>query len=506
MTWSLFFRGDGGRRCLWNVLAGSLRQPHVPPPAAQRRSGVRLRPKDRPWATRRAVYPGARLAPIAAPIPIPQRFAWLASSLRAPNRLRDPIPLLSPVPCPLPPCMFSKDAVPVPMGAAAPCPLGGEKGARGGRRREIVFPLACRKVAGELDPRRPRGTSPNSRLGQHPRSTAGASPHVQDRERTMSEPSTPPIPCFVGIDVAKDHLDFDATPTPAPLRVAYDPAGLAQAVAHLHRLRPALIVMEASGGYERRVAAELLAAGFQVVVVNPRQARDFARGLGLLAKTDPIDAGALARFAQVVQPQPRPRPSATTSTLSELVTRRRQLVSLRTQEQNRLGLTHAQPVIKSLQKVLKVLDSQIAQLDQLITDQIQSDDGLKAKDQILQSVPGVGPQTSAMLLAHLPELGTLHRQQIAALVGVAPWDFKSGNFAGKSRIFGGRAPVRDVLYMAALAAAQHNPTFRAFAQRLTDKGKAAKVVLVAVLRKLLVTLNSMLRNHQSWHQAPTNYA
>ena len=321
----------------------------------------------------------------------------------------------------------------------------------------------------------------------------------------MSPSATPPVPCFVGIDVAKDHLDLDAVPNPAPLRVAYDPDGLAQVSAYLHKLQPVLIVLEASGGYERRVAAELLAAGFHVVVANPRQVRDFARGLGQWAKTDPLDASVLARFAQIVQPKPRPAPSAPVSALSELVTRRRQLVGLRTQEQNRLGLITAKPVVQSIRKVLKLLDAQIAQLDALINDQIQSDDGLRAKDQIIQSVPGVGPQTSAMLLACLPELGSLNRQQIAALVGVAPWDFKSGKFAGKSRIFGGRAPVRDVLYMAALAAAKHNPTFRAFAHRLTAKGKAAKVVLVAVIRKLLITLNTMLRTNQPWRNPlPTN--
>jgi transposase len=386
------------------------------------------------------------------------------------------------------------------MGAAAPCPLGGEKGARGGRRREIVLTPVSVKTVKKLDPRRPRGMSPNSRLGQRLRSTAEVSPHVQDRENAMSESSLSlkVPPCFVGIDVAKDHLDLDALPTAAPLHVDYDTLGLATLLEHLQKLQPTLIVMEASGGYERRLAADLLEAGFNVVVANPRQVRDFAKGVGQLAKTDQIDATVLARFAQIVQPKPRPQATPQASTLAELVTRRRQLVGLRTQEQNRLGISTTKPVVKSLQKVLKLLDSQVAHLDALINDQIQSDDGLKAKDQLLQSVPGVGPQTSAMLLACLPELGTLNRQQIAALVGVAPWDFKSGKFAGKSRIFGGRATVRETLYMAALAASHFNPTFRAFAQRLTQKGKAAKVVLVAVLRKLLTTLNSMLRSQQPW--------
>lgn len=304
--------------------------------------------------------------------------------------------------------------------------------------------------------------------------------------------------CFGGVDVAKGHLDLDLTPRPAPLRVTNDAAGIREAVEYFNRHRPALIVMEASGGYERRLAAELINAGHQVVVANPRQVRDFAKGLGQLAKTDAIDAAILARFAQVVQPKPRPAKTPEASALDELVTRRRQLIGLRTQESNRLEKCQIKPVIKSIEKVLKMLDTQIAAIEELISDQIQSDDGLQAKDEILQSAPGVGPQTSAELLAHLPELGTLNRQQIAALVGVAPWDSKSGKHIGKSFIFGGRACVRDVLYMAALAAKTHNPPLRAFAQRLLDHGKSFKVMIVAVMRKLITILNIMLRNKTKW--------
>lgn len=318
----------------------------------------------------------------------------------------------------------------------------------------------------------------------------------------MSEPAAPtplgPTPCFVGVDVAKGHLDFDAAPNPAPLRVIYDAPGLAQALAYLRCLRPALIVMEASGGYERRLAAELLEAGWAVVVANPRQVRDFAKGMGKLAKTDALDAQILAQFAQTVRPKPRPRTTPQVSEMAELVTRRRQLLDLKTQEQNRLELDHLPAVHKSLQKVLKVLQAQIDSLEKLIAEAIAADETLAAKDQIIQSVPGVGPQTSAMLLANLPELGSLNRQQIGALVGVAPYDFKSGTFAGRSMIFGGRAPVREVLYMAALCAVQHNPVFQAFARRLEQKGKAAKVILIAVVRKLLTALNSMIRSQQPW--------
>lgn len=308
----------------------------------------------------------------------------------------------------------------------------------------------------------------------------------------------PDAHCFAGVDVAKGHLDLDVLPAPAPLQVSNDAAGIALALEYFGRHRPALIVMEASGGYERLLAAELLAAGHQVVVANPRQVRDFARGMGQLAKTDAIDAAVLARFAQVVQPKARPAKSPEAGALDELVTRRRQLIGLRTAEGNRLEKSLHKPVKKSVEKMLKTLDAQIHAIEQLISEQIHSDDGLKAKDQLLQSAPGVGPQTSAELLAHLPELGALNRQQIAALVGVAPWDCASGKHLGKSFIFGGRACVRDVLYMAAMAARSHNPPLRVFAQRLSDKGKPFKVMIVAVMRKLLTTLNAMLRSNTPW--------
>jgi len=303
---------------------------------------------------------------------------------------------------------------------------------------------------------------------------------------------------FVGVDVSKDHLDFDAVPAAHPLRVAYDAAGIQKAIAHLKALGPELIVLEASGGYERRIAGELLSEGFNVVVVNPRQVRDFARGMGTLAKTDAIDAKVLACFAQTVKPKPRPRPTPEQDDLAALVTRRRQLVGLRTQETNRQATAVNKVVKKSIDKVLRLLEAQIAQVDALIEEQIHSDDGLKAKDELIQSVPGVGKQTSAELLSHLPELGTLNRQQIAALVGVAPYDFQSGRHTGKSIIFGGRNSVRSVLYMAALAALTHNPVLRRFYDHLLARGKAAKVALVAVMRKLLTTLNAIVKTRQPW--------
>jgi len=308
---------------------------------------------------------------------------------------------------------------------------------------------------------------------------------------------------YVGIDVAKDSFDVASDPAGLKLSLPQDPTGRQKLLDILQNHPVALIVLEATGGYERELVAHLLHAGFKVVVANPRQVRDFARGIGQLAKTDRIDAEVLARFAQVVQPQPRRQPSGQTEVLAELVTRRRQLSDLLTQESNRLPKARHATVRKSLAKSIRTLEQQIIDLDKLIRQNIESDDGLRRKDQIVQSVKGVGPGTSAMLLSHLPELGTLNRQQIAALVGVAPWDIQSGNWAGKSRIWGGRKEVRTLLYMAALAAIRCNPAIRAFYQRLESKGKLFKVAITACMRKLLVILNTLVRNDNLWSPQPT---
>ena len=242
----------------------------------------------------------------------------------------------------------------------------------------------------------------------------------------------------------------------------------------------------------------MLEADFNVVVASPRQVRQFARGIGELAKTDPIDARVLARFAQVVQPKPRPQFSHKTEELADLVTRRNQLTDLRTKELNRQQTVRHPKVCKSINKMIKTLNYQIAQIDQLITEHIQSDETLSDKDKILQSTPGVGPQTSAILLSQLPELGLLNRQQIAALVGVAPYDFRSGKFAGQSRIWGGRKEIRNMLYMAALTAMRYNPVIKHFSDRLKSQGKKFKVVVTACMRKLLIILNTMIRNETLW--------
>ena len=358
------------------------------------------------------------------------------------------------------------------------------------RRREFDCAQVLETVT-EREPRRHCGTSPNSRLNRR-RPARTASSHLQVREITMSEP------VYVGIDVAKDTFHLASCPNIIKTRLPNTPDGHHQLCQALQNHTIALIVLEATGGYERPLAAELLNAGMPVVVVNPRQVRDFANGLGQWAKTDPIDAQVLAKFAQIVNPAPKPHFKPQIAELSELVRRRRQLNDLRTQESNRLLMIHHPKVKKSIQKMIKTLDFQIDQLDQLIREHIEADDDFKNKDRILQSTPGVGPQTSAMLLANLPELGSLNRQEIAALAGLAPWDRSSGKSDGKAHIWGGRKDVRRVLYMAAFTACRFNPVIRALALRLKQKGKAYKVILTACMRKLLIILNTMIRNQALW--------
>jgi transposase len=303
---------------------------------------------------------------------------------------------------------------------------------------------------------------------------------------------------YVGIDVAKDTFNVAASPSVLKTCLPNTPDGYRQLCQSLKNNNIALIVLEATGGYERPIAAELLEANLPVVVVNPRQVRDFANGMGQWAKTDPIDAQVLAKFAQIVKPAPKTHSTPQTAELAELVRRRRQLNDLRTQESNRLLMIHHPKVKKSIQKMIKTLNFQIDEIDHLIREHIDADDDFKNKDRILQSAPGVGPQTSAMLIANLPELGSLNRQEIAALAGLAPWDRSSGKYDGKAHIWGGRKDVRSVLYMAAFTACRFNPAIRTLAIRLKQKGKAYKVVITACMHKLLVILNTMIRNQSLW--------
>jgi transposase len=350
--------------------------------------------------------------------------------------------------------------------------------------RDRVF-----KAATKQEPRRRYGTSPNSRLSRRKK----ASSHLQVREKTMSDEKI-----YVGIDVSKDTFNIASCPSVLKTSLPNTPQGHSQLCKHLKEFPIAIVVMEATGGYEKPIIAELLEAQLPAVVVNPRQVRDFARGMGQLAKTDSIDAEVLAKFAQLVQPAPRPNKTSQMTDLAELVHRRRQLNNLRTQESNRLAMAHHQKVRKSVQQVIKVLDHQIAQIDELISEHIKSDDNFSQKDKILRSTPGIGPQTSAMLLSQMPELGSLNRQEVAALAGLAPFDRSSGKWIGKGHIWGGRKDVRSVLYMAALTARRCNPVIRRFAQRLEAQGKVFKVVITACMRKLLIILNTMIRNQTLW--------
>lgn len=348
-----------------------------------------------------------------------------------------------------------------------------------------------KKTVMKREPRCRLGTSPNSRLNRR-RPARSTSSHLQVREITMSEN------IYVGIDIAKDSFYTASCPSIIKAHLPNTPDGHRKLLQLLQKETIALIVLEATGGYERPLVAELISNSLPVVIVNPRQVRDFAKGMGQKAKTDPIDAQVLAQFAQVVKPAPKPHSKPQIEELSELVRRRRQLNDLRTQESNRLSTVRHPKVKKSIQKMIKTLNRQIDEIDQLIRNYIDTDVDFKNKDHILQSVPGVGPQTSAMLIANLPELGTLNRQEIAALAGLAPWDRSSGKSAGQMHIWGGRKDVRSVLYMSAFTACRFNPVIRSFAERLRDNGKAYKVIITACMRKLLVILNTMIRNQTIW--------
>jgi transposase len=307
----------------------------------------------------------------------------------------------------------------------------------------------------------------------------------------------------VGIDISKGRLDVACLPAAAQSvnsasAFDNDPKGHAALIAWLKGISPDLIVLESTGGYQRVVVAALAAAAMPVVVVNPRQVRDFARALGILAKTDAIDAMVLARFGQKVNPQIRPLPDVQAAALMDLLARRRQLVELRTAESNRLGQASAPRIKASIRAVLAAIEKQIASIDDDLDDRIKHSPAWKAKEDLLTSVPGIGPLTARTLLACLPELGTISRQSIAALVGVAPINRDSGTMRGKRTTWGGRRVVRSALYMAALVATRFNPVLKAHYARLLAAGKPKKLALVAVMRKLLVILNAMLRTQTPW--------
>ncbi len=302
---------------------------------------------------------------------------------------------------------------------------------------------------------------------------------------------------YVGIDVAKTHLDVAMRPFREQWRVPNDEEGLEAILSRLSALSPALIVLEATAGYGRALIAALAAAGLPVAVVNPRQVRDLARSTGKLAKTDALDARALAHFGQAVRPQPRPLPDEQARALTAVLERRRQLVAMLVAEKNRLHVA-AKPVKGGIEAHIRWLEEELGQIDRDLDRTIRQSPVWRERDELLRSVPGVGKVLSTTLLAELPELGTLTRHEVAALVGVAPLNRDSGALRGKRTVWGGRARVRAALYMGTLVATQYNPVIRAYYERLIAKGKAKKVALTACMRKLLTIQGAMLKNGTRW--------
>jgi transposase len=305
------------------------------------------------------------------------------------------------------------------------------------------------------------------------------------------------VETFVGIDIAKGTLDLCIEPGGEALHVAYDDKGVSHIVSRLVVLAPTLIVMEATGGLEMRLAGELAAKGMPVAIINPRQARDFAKATGQLAKTDLVDAAILAAFARAIRPAVRPIKDVDARELDDLVTRRRQLMNMRVQEMLRMG-TASKVQKKSLTAHITWLNKRIADLDDDLSKRLRASDVWRSKDDLLQGIPGVGAVTSLTMLAKCPELGQLNRREIAALAGVAPLAKDSGTHRGKRFVWGGRADVRAVLYMATISAIRFNSSIKAFAERLKRAGKPAKVVIVACMRKLLTIMNTMIKNNTPW--------
>lgn len=314
--------------------------------------------------------------------------------------------------------------------------------------------------------------------------------------------NTPEVESFAGIDVSKDTLDVGLRPSGAVFELTNDAKGISEALDRLGQLSPALIVMEATGGLETQLAVSLAGAGMPVAVVNPRQVRDYARATGQLAKTDRIDALVLADFARAIRPQLRPLKDEATRELDELVTRRRQLIGMRIQES--LRLPHASRALhKELKHHIAWLDKRIGAIDIDLTARLRASEVWRVKDDLLRSIPGVGPTLCATVLAKLPELGALDHKAIAKLVGVAPLADDSGKHHGARRTWGGRADVRGVLYMATVSALRCNPVIKAFAARLKQTGKKPKVVIVACMHKLLTIMNAMLKNNAPWNPETT---
>jgi transposase len=307
-----------------------------------------------------------------------------------------------------------------------------------------------------------------------------------------------PLAFFVGIDVSKDRLDVHLRPSGEAFSVSRDGKGLDELCGRLLALSVALVVLEATGGFETTVAAALAGAGLPLCVVNSRQIRDFARATGRLAKTDRLDAQTIALFAERIRPEPRPVAGPEAARLAELVARRRQVVEMIGMEANRRRRTADKRLAKTIDRHVAFLEKELAVIDHEIGDSIKGSPVWREKEALLKSVPGIGDVTARTLLAEVPELGAIGRRQIAALVGVAPVNRDSGLMRGHRTIAGGRTAVRNVLYMAALTAIRHNPVLKAFYDRLTGRGSPKKLAIVAVIRKLLTVLNAIIRNNTPW--------
>ena len=302
----------------------------------------------------------------------------------------------------------------------------------------------------------------------------------------------------VGIDVSKDRLDVHVLPEAIAFAVARDGKGLAELIERLRPLGPHVVAVEATGGFETVVAAALAGAGLPLVVVNPAQVRHYAQAIGTRAKTDPIDAALIARFAHDTKPEVRPLPDAATQLLADLVARRRQIIEMIVAEKNRERRTAVKRIRKSIARLIGALEKELAEIDAEIDTGVRGSPAWREKEDLLASVPGVGPVTARSLIAELPELGSLDNKQIASLAGLAPYTRQSGQWKGKSMIGGGRKSVRSALFLAALVASRHNPVLKAFRERLVAAGKPKMVAAIAVARKLLTILNAILRDNKPW--------
>jgi transposase len=304
---------------------------------------------------------------------------------------------------------------------------------------------------------------------------------------------------FVGIDVSKERLDVHVRPAGESFSVPRSGAGVDDLIVRLRALAPTLVAVEATGGFEAIVTAGLAGAGLPIVVANPAQVRAFANALGKRAKTDPIDAAVIAHFIEATRPQPRPLPDDAMRLLADLVARRRQIVEMIGAESQRQKRASQKRLQKSIGRLKKALEKELAEIDADIGDNVRGSPVWRVKEDLLVSVPGVGPTIARTLIAELPELGSLDRRRIAALAGLAPWTRQSGQWRGKSFIGGGRAGVRTMLFVGAMVAARHNPMLKTFRDKLVAAGKPKMVALVAVARKLLTILNAILRDNRPWH-------